>query len=192
MALTLTADEKTVKSWNYAKQKQKKASNVSENITVTTKRLIHSKSEEHFIVRNEIGLKDIKGISSGYHVKPSNRIIFVFLTVLMLIACVVLWISTFNHESTISPSLGLLLPAIISTLLTFVFLILAIKAHKESAFYLNVYVNNYAEMAIAGEATYKKGRKKRKSNNQILKIEVDENIAHEIVDMIGALTIANN
>ncbi|MDE6356443.1 MAG: hypothetical protein K2L67_04280 [Clostridia bacterium] len=64
MEVTLGAGERLIKSWNYAKTKGGLKSEA--NLTVTDKRVISSAATKRSVVRDEIPVSAITGVSTSY------------------------------------------------------------------------------------------------------------------------------
>lgn len=82
MNIALSKEENVVKSWDYGvfKQKGVGGSTTQTNLTLTNKRLIHSMEGKNKLVKDDILLSEVKGVS-GYYEKKYNPL---FLIVILI------------------------------------------------------------------------------------------------------------
>ena len=195
MSLTFTQGEQVIKNWNYGteiKSKKsffglfKKTEATSLNLTVTNKRIISEKNTRYTTKREEISTDAIKGVSTSYTNKPRNKIAGIIAAV-----CGGLFF-LFMIIAMSSDALGMQIVPFFFLLPAIVCLIIFLTSRKKF-FKLNIYSDVFVCSAIdiyAGQTTMSMPLKFFKNATPAVSVEVEIDVANEIIDTIGALTIA--
>lgn len=199
MSLVFTQDEQVIKNWNYGTEKVKKSGfwsflrkteKTDVNLTVTNKRIISEKSTQYSVKREEIKVDQVKGVSTSYTHRPRNKLA----GILALVAGVLFMILLLVSQSVDEPAVETLFTVVslMSLLVAIVFLCIFLKSIKKY-FKLNIYSDIFTCSAIdliAGKAPITSSFGLFKKITPVLSIDVNIEVAKEIVDTIGSLTVA--
>jgi len=190
MNLILRPQEKELKTWTYSEKNKKHKLN--HTIVVTNKRFIHNselnEAKQTLKTRTELSVKNIKAVQAVYgkNKKFGGAIFCLLLAIAGLVAGVLGMVKVIELDPTISyVAMGA------GALFLLISIILFCK--KKIAFGLSIdygatenpYAISYGKVTI--DTSDKKKKKKKKKNSY--KFTLTEEVANEIVDIIGALIV---
>ena len=166
--------ERLVRSWDYATSTVKKGlskTTTSQTLTVTNKRLISESRSERKVNRSEVPLDEVKRIDLAREVGSNVLAIVLFVLAGLLF---VLGIAVGDGE------IGGMIPFFIGTVL---FVIIGLLSLGKGSLAVVVYSKDkYCIAMLAGASALKARAKAGK-----MKIKVNNVVAAEIVDQLGAL-----
>ena len=191
MNLILRPQEKELKTWTYSEKNKKHK--VDHTIVVTNKRFIHNselnEAKQSYKDRTELSVKQIKAVNAFYGKnKKFGGAIFCFILALLCLAVGALgMLKKIELDPTISyVALG--------ACALFAIIAVALLFRKKISFGLAIdygasehpYAISYGKVTIDTSDNKKKKKKKKKST---YKFTLTQEVANEIVDIIGALIV---
>ncbi len=181
--MTLGQNEQVLKEWKYQTTHIKNMQ-IDNYLTVTNKRVISHSKGSAGISTNEIPISEIKGISASYQsiAKPSKIIMIALGVFAIILGLIFLFVSCSESSDTSNVVFGLMLLA-----LGIMFLPLGLRKVSEINYYIVIKTANKENSSIS---IGNKSIKLNSALNNVTKIQVDTSCIKDIIDTLGALTIA--
>ena len=165
--------EKLIKQWDYAKSKKK----VKHSLMVTNKRIIQESRSKKRVDRTEMPIEDAKRITIAH-----ERGFATLKLILTILGVLLLGVGLFLGIEDGFSDFVLLLPAI-AGLVSF---IIGICLHKKGGLCIHIYAKQYYEIGLStvvGKSLKAPAKLKFKVNNAVAK---------EIVDQLGAIVFCGD
>lgn len=175
--MVLAKDEVVVKEWQYATAKQG-MEETKETLTVTNKRIVSTMRSSLKVEQQEIFVKDVKRISAS-HETPSKIPAFIMIGLGVIIAIMAfVLMGKLGEMGTMA--LVLLVPAAL-------LVVAGILMLGKGAFTLTITLEGFESAGIStGAINFLKKYAKAK-----IKVAVNNAVAEEIIDTIGAIIAEN-
>ena len=182
--MILAKDEVIINEWEYATSKSKKYFS-KHSLTVTNKRVVNRVQSKRKITQREVPVSSIQNISLSHEI-PS-KFCAIFLIVLgALLMCVgaVLLMGVIN---IVMPLISLIVGAVV-LIIGLILVICGILRLNQGAFYLDLstFYEEHQLMSVGVERLYGK-----KNIGSSVKFKINNDIAKQIIDTIGAVIIEN-
>ena len=178
--MILGKNEEELKSWVYGTSQVKNVTS-EHRLTVTNKRIIAESNSARKIERQEIGISSVKSISLTHEIGSKALAIFLmFLGVVLFGAAIFMMVSD-GDSMGLAVGLGLLLFAVI-------FFVSGIM-HLHQGKFVAIIATKEVEGDKLSLGASSLRTKKLKGGK--MKVAVDNDVAAEIVETLGALLLAN-
>lgn len=178
MLLNIGTDEKILKSWDYASEKDSKDQSQA-NLTVTNRRVISIISNAHKYEYSEVPVDSIRRIDAYRDKKPNNGLaVLIFGIILVIVGIVV----ACTLKITVA-SMYVLFPAFIGVILCIVGIAMLCNKNK-GTFYISFSLsgNEAGKLDIGAQnATLKK------KNSQTVSVKIDFNLVDDMLTSLGAI-----
>ena len=171
----LSKDEKIVSEWEYAKSKSSKDV-ITHTLTVTNKRIVSTVQSSKELIQREIPISSVENVSF-LHYKPS-----IFLGVLLIVLGVLIMV-----VGAFLPKLFIVEPyfLIIELVVGLAIIIFGITRLKKSSFVVSLSANTSQEQSLMSLGV--ENKKAIKAANKTYNFKVNDDIANEIIDSLGAI-----
>lgn len=193
MDIDLAKGENVVKTWEVANIKSEKEKIEHKVVlSVTDKRLIIKREDEKVIGRNEVLLKDVKGVSvSRYKENNEKKIVALIFGILFLVLGIIFVASPAEgvaRRNTYFIGLTAIMIGLI------VILCSCLRSSPKFAFRLSIYTNTLSCNLInvsVGLNGFSKNDDKKGSELSTTTV-VNETVINDIIETIGKLIVENN
>ena len=178
--MILGKNEQELKSWVYSTAQMKNV--VSEQrLTITNKRIISESNSARKTERQELAISSVKGISLTHEVgSKALAVLLMLLSVALFVFAIVMIVS--EGDST-----GLLLGAMLVILAVIFFVMGVLRLHRGKFTAVITTKDVEGEKMYIGASSL--GSKSLKGGQ--MKVAVDNDVAAEIVETLGALLLGN-
>ncbi|MBQ7369877.1 MAG: hypothetical protein IJW58_02760 [Clostridia bacterium] len=198
--MVLAKDEVVVKDWEYAKSIVKSGKKVVETVktlTVTNKRIVAGSKNPTRTDYEEVPLSAVKNVSVS-HYQPSklSAILMIVFGVLAMILGVVLGVVIPNNTGTDSTT-GVytsdstnIVYMLVLVVVGIILLVKGIKNLNQGIFTL-VLTTAGVQSELMSLGFFKVFRNGKKVKSETVKVKIDNTVAQEIVETIGAVILEN-
>lgn len=187
--MVLAKDEVVVKDWEYAKSIVKSGRKVVETVktlTVTNKRIIAGSKNPTRTNYEEVPLSAVKNVSVS-HYQPSklSAILMIVFGVLLIVAGV-LFATAIPSEGNPTGIVFMIIFAIVGLIL----IVKGIKNLNQGVFTL-VLTTAGVQSELMSLGFFRVFRNGKKVKTETVKVKIDNTVAKEIVETIGAIILEN-